>query len=156
MVCWRKQLSTCFSYKVWQRTLTSSRILLNLRYARSLQSDKENDVMAYLTRQNLQIFYLILSNWIMSLIWRVFFKQILGGENGPLWKDYFEGGATWAFDVGSQSMTCPIIVEDLDRPRQMLVEVMVVFYYLFLMTWFFTRYTCNCDNLVVAADALRR
>jgi len=49
-------------------------------------------------------------------------KQILGGENGPL-KDYFEGGATWAFDVGSQSMTCPIIVEDLDRPRQMLVEV---------------------------------
>jgi hypothetical protein len=51
------------------------------------------------------------------------FKQILGGENGPLWKDYFEGGATWAFNVGSQSMTCPIIVEDLDRPRQMLVEV---------------------------------
>lgn len=51
------------------------------------------------------------------------FKQILGGDNGPLWKDYFEGGATWAFDVGSQSMTCPIIVEDLDRPRQMLVEV---------------------------------
>ena len=49
-------------------------------------------------------------------------KQILGGENGPL-KDYFEGGATWAFDVGSQSMTCPIIVEDLERPRQMLVEV---------------------------------
>jgi hypothetical protein len=48
-------------------------------------------------------------------------KQILG-DNGPL-KDYFEGGATWAFDVGSQSMTCPIIVEDLDRPRQMLVEV---------------------------------
>lgn len=42
-----------------------------------------------------------------------------------MWKDYFEGGATWAFDVGSQSMTCPIIVEDLDRPRQMLVEVMV-------------------------------
>ena len=49
-------------------------------------------------------------------------KQILGGENGPL-EDYFEGGATWAFDVGSQSMTCPIIVEDLERPRQMLVEV---------------------------------
>lgn len=49
--------------------------------------------------------------------------KILGGENGPLWKDYFEGGATWAFNVGSQSMTCPIIVEDLDRPRQMLVEM---------------------------------
>ncbi|AQK39365.1 Putative HLH DNA-binding domain superfamily protein [Zea mays] len=50
-------------------------------------------------------------------------SKILGGENGPL-KDYFEGGATWAFDVGSQSMTCPIIVEDLDRPRQMLVEML--------------------------------
>uniref|UniRef100_A0A804MK24 BHLH domain-containing protein n=2 Tax=Zea mays TaxID=4577 RepID=A0A804MK24_MAIZE len=51
-------------------------------------------------------------------------SKILGSENGPLWKDYFEGGATWAFDVGSQSMTCPIIVEDLDRPRQMLVEML--------------------------------
>ncbi|KAJ1274413.1 hypothetical protein BS78_05G059800 [Paspalum vaginatum] len=51
-------------------------------------------------------------------------SKILGGEDGPLWKDYFEGGATWAFDVGSQSMTCPIIVEDLDRPRQMLVEML--------------------------------
>jgi hypothetical protein len=54
------------------------------------------------------------------------FLQILGSENGPIWKDYFEGGATWAFDVGSQSMTCPIVVEDLDRPRQMLVEVMIL------------------------------
>ncbi|WVZ54337.1 hypothetical protein U9M48_005148 [Paspalum notatum var. saurae] len=51
-------------------------------------------------------------------------SKILGGEDGPLWKDYFEGGATWALDVGSQSMTCPIIVEDLDRPRQMLVEML--------------------------------
>ncbi|XP_006662753.2 transcription factor LHW-like [Oryza brachyantha] len=50
-------------------------------------------------------------------------SKILGSENGPVWKDYFEGGATWAFDVGSQSMTCPIIVEDLDRPHQMLVEM---------------------------------
>jgi hypothetical protein len=50
-------------------------------------------------------------------------SKILGGENGPL-KDCFEGGATWAFDVGSQSMTCPIIVEDLERPRQMLVELL--------------------------------
>lgn len=38
-------------------------------------------------------------------------------------KDNFEGGATWAFEVGSQSMVCPIIVEDLNPPRQMLVEV---------------------------------
>ncbi|KAL6906114.1 hypothetical protein ACP4OV_003715 [Aristida adscensionis] len=50
-------------------------------------------------------------------------SKILGTENAPI-KDCFEGGATWAFDVGSQSMTCPIIVEDLDRPRQMLVEML--------------------------------
>ncbi|KAL5763669.1 hypothetical protein ACOSP7_016022 [Xanthoceras sorbifolium] len=36
----------------------------------------------------------------------------------------FEGGATWAFEVGSQSMVCPIIVEDLNPPRQMLVEML--------------------------------
>jgi hypothetical protein len=40
-----------------------------------------------------------------------------------LLKDNFEGGATWAYEVGSQSMVCPIIVEDLNHPRQMLVEV---------------------------------
>lgn len=38
-------------------------------------------------------------------------------------KENFEGGATWAFEVGSQSMICPIVVEDLNHPRQMLVEV---------------------------------
>ena len=43
-----------------------------------------------------------------------------------LLKDNFEGGATWAFEVGSQSMTCPIIVEDLNPPRQMLVEVTIL------------------------------
>lgn len=49
--------------------------------------------------------------------------QILSKEGGLLLKDNFEGGATWAYEVGSQSMVCPIIVEDLNHPRQMLVEV---------------------------------
>lgn len=40
-------------------------------------------------------------------------------------KDNYEGGATWAYEVGSQSMVCPIIVEDLNQPRQMLVEVIM-------------------------------
>lgn len=44
-------------------------------------------------------------------------------EGGLQLKDNSEGGATWAYEVGSQSMVCPIIVEDLDSPRQMLVEV---------------------------------
>ncbi|XVF05079.1 hypothetical protein REPUB_Repub05bG0140300 [Reevesia pubescens] len=39
-------------------------------------------------------------------------------------KENFEGGATWAFEVGSQSMICPIVVEDLNPPRQMLVEML--------------------------------
>ncbi|KAK8336374.1 hypothetical protein V6Z12_A09G116300 [Gossypium hirsutum] len=39
-------------------------------------------------------------------------------------KENFEGGATWAFEVGSQSMLCPIVVEDLNRPCQMLVEML--------------------------------
>lgn len=53
--------------------------------------------------------------------------QISSKEGGLLLKDNYEGGATWAFEVGTQSMTCPIIVEDLSSPRQMLVEV----YYLY-------------------------
>ncbi|CAI9271105.1 unnamed protein product [Lactuca saligna] len=45
------------------------------------------------------------------------------GQGGVLLRDNFEGGATWAYEVGSQSMVCPIIVEDLNSPRQMLVEM---------------------------------
>jgi hypothetical protein len=43
-------------------------------------------------------------------------------------KDNFVGGATWAYEVGSQSMVCPIRVEDLNPPRQMLVEVILMLY----------------------------
>ncbi|KAM7256495.1 hypothetical protein ACFE04_012236 [Oxalis oulophora] len=51
-------------------------------------------------------------------------SKIISEEGGLLLKDNFEGGATWAFEVGSQSMVCPIIVEDLNPPRQMLVEML--------------------------------
>ncbi|KAL7154152.1 hypothetical protein ABFS83_04G216200 [Erythranthe nasuta] len=50
--------------------------------------------------------------------------QIISKDGGLLLKDNFEGGATWAYEVGSQSMVCPIIVEDLNQPRQMLVEML--------------------------------
>jgi len=50
--------------------------------------------------------------------------KFIDKEGGILLKEKFEGGATWAFQVGSQSMTCPIIVEDLNPPRQMLVEML--------------------------------
>ncbi|XP_068659696.1 transcription factor LHW-like [Aristolochia californica] len=51
-------------------------------------------------------------------------SKIISKEGGLLLKDNFEGGATWAFEVGSQSMVCPIIVENLNGPRQMLVEML--------------------------------
>ncbi|POO01350.1 MYC/MYB transcription factor [Trema orientale] len=51
-------------------------------------------------------------------------SKIINKEGGLLLKENFEGGATWAFEVGSQSMVCPIIVEDLNAPRQMLVEML--------------------------------
>ncbi|XP_022883853.1 transcription factor LHW-like isoform X2 [Olea europaea var. sylvestris] len=50
--------------------------------------------------------------------------QIVSKDGGLLSKDNFEGGATWAYEVGSQAMVCPIIVEDLNQPRQMLVEML--------------------------------
>ncbi|KAE9616777.1 putative transcription factor bHLH family [Lupinus albus] len=50
-------------------------------------------------------------------------SKIISKEGGLLLKDNFEGGATWAYEVASQSMVCPIIVEDLSPPGQMLVEM---------------------------------
>lgn len=58
--------------------------------------------------------------------------KIVNKEGGILLKDNFEGGATWAFEVGNQSMVCPIIVEDLNPPRQMLVEMLCEEHGLFL------------------------
>ncbi|KAL3530316.1 hypothetical protein ACH5RR_009638 [Cinchona calisaya] len=51
-------------------------------------------------------------------------SKIISKEGGLLIKDNYDGGATWAYEVGSQSMVCPIIVEDLNQPRQMLVEML--------------------------------
>lgn len=52
--------------------------------------------------------------------------QIIGKESGVVLKDASSGsgtGATWAFEVEGQTMVCPILVEDLNPPGQMLVEV---------------------------------
>ncbi|XP_064942486.1 transcription factor LHW isoform X1 [Musa acuminata AAA Group] len=50
--------------------------------------------------------------------------KISNKEGGLLLKDNFDGGATWAFEVGTQPTICPIVVEDLNPPRQMLVEML--------------------------------
>ncbi|XP_054825606.1 transcription factor LHW [Prosopis cineraria] len=34
------------------------------------------------------------------------------------------GGVTWAFEVAGQTMACPIIVEDMSQPGQMLIEML--------------------------------
>ncbi|RWW33378.1 hypothetical protein BHE74_00012770 [Ensete ventricosum] len=52
--------------------------------------------------------------------------KIIGEESGVVLKDNsgaVGGGATWAYEVAGQTMVCPIIVEDLTPPGQMLVEV---------------------------------
>lgn len=49
-----------------------------------------------------------------------------GSASGVISKDSSSGnggGATRAFEVGDQTMVCPIIVEDLNPPGQMLVKV---------------------------------
>ncbi|XP_031262775.1 transcription factor bHLH157-like [Pistacia vera] len=55
--------------------------------------------------------------------------KLIGKEKGVVLKDNMPshnggGGATWAFEVGGQTMVCPIIVEDLSPPGQMLIEML--------------------------------
>ena len=54
--------------------------------------------------------------WLLDL-------QFANKDGGLLLKDEFQGSATWAFELGSQSLVCPIVVEDLTPPRQLLIEV---------------------------------
>ncbi|GAB2285609.1 hypothetical protein Dimus_020052 [Dionaea muscipula] len=51
-------------------------------------------------------------------------SKMINEDGELLLKGNSEGGATWAYEVGSHSMVCPIIVEDLNPPRQLLVEMM--------------------------------
>lgn len=56
--------------------------------------------------------------------------KLIGQENGVVLRDNFvsngggSGGATWAFEVGAQTLVCPIIVEDINPPGQMLIEML--------------------------------
>ncbi|CAA3010832.1 transcription factor LHW isoform X1 [Olea europaea subsp. europaea] len=51
-------------------------------------------------------------------------SKVINKDGGLLLRENLEGGATWAYEVGSQSMVCPIKVEDLNQPRQMLVKML--------------------------------
>eukprot|EP01018_Ginkgo_biloba_P032157 Gb_21142 [translate_table: standard] len=50
--------------------------------------------------------------------------KVLEKEDSLIAKDNLEGGASWALELGGQTIGCPIIVENLNQPRQMLVEMM--------------------------------
>ncbi|XP_074583580.1 uncharacterized protein LOC141839675 [Curcuma longa] len=54
--------------------------------------------------------------------------KIISEESGVVLKDnsgsVSGAGATWAYEVAGQTMVCPIIVEDLTPPGQMLVEML--------------------------------
>ncbi|PON73580.1 MYC/MYB transcription factor [Parasponia andersonii] len=54
--------------------------------------------------------------------------KLISKDNGVVLRDNSisngAGGVTWAFEVGGQSMVCPIIVEDLSPPGQMLIEML--------------------------------
>ncbi|KAL9266354.1 Transcription factor LHW-like protein [Drosera capensis] len=51
-------------------------------------------------------------------------SKMINEDGGLFLKNKYEGGATWAFEVGTQSMLCPIIVEDLNPPRELLIEML--------------------------------
>ncbi|KAH9698802.1 hypothetical protein KPL71_024138 [Citrus sinensis] len=55
--------------------------------------------------------------------------QIIKKEGGLLLKDNSEGGETCAFEVGSQSMVCPVAVEDLNSPRPLLVKLVTSLFF---------------------------
>ncbi|XP_073052121.1 transcription factor bHLH157-like [Primulina eburnea] len=54
-------------------------------------------------------------------------KKIDKPKSGVVSKDNFDncggGGITWACEVGEQMMVCPLKVEDLSNPGQMLIEI---------------------------------
>ncbi|KZV53269.1 hypothetical protein F511_07563 [Dorcoceras hygrometricum] len=53
-------------------------------------------------------------------------KQIDKSKSAAVPKDNFNnygGGVTWACEVGEQMMVCPLKVEDLSTPGQMLIEI---------------------------------
>ncbi|KAG2568087.1 hypothetical protein PVAP13_7NG291200 [Panicum virgatum] len=54
--------------------------------------------------------------------------KLIDKESGVVLKDNPDGckngGATWAYEVAGKTMVCPIIIEDLSPPGQMLIEML--------------------------------
>lgn len=58
-------------------------------------------------------------------------KIKVDGHNRP-GTEVHKNGASWAYEMGGQPQVCPLIVENLDQPGQMLVEMLCKEYGLFL------------------------
>lgn len=50
--------------------------------------------------------------------------KVLDKDGGFLSKGNLESGASWALELGGQTMGCPIIVENMSQPRQLLIEML--------------------------------
>jgi len=49
---------------------------------------------------------------------------VLDKDGSFLSKGNLESGASWAVELGGQTMGCPIIVENMNQPRQLLIEML--------------------------------
>lgn len=50
--------------------------------------------------------------------------KVLDKDGSFLSKGNLESGASWAVELGGQTMGCPIIVENMNQPRQLLIEML--------------------------------
>lgn len=90
------------------------------------------------------------------------FYQMIGDESGVVLKDNSGGGAggggaTWAYEVAGQTMVCPILVEDLNPPGQMLVEVKTRTLSYNTYSYYYNNIYLKYNSLsTLLTDALRR
>ncbi|MQM14901.1 hypothetical protein Taro_047842 [Colocasia esculenta] len=59
-------------------------------------------------------------------------SKVDGEKRKPTEPAVHQKGASWAYDLGSQTEVCPIVVENLEQPGHMLVEMLCNEYGLFL------------------------
>lgn len=92
-----------------ERTIKHMLFLQNVsKHADKLKQTGESKVTRII------IFWRLSSILVLSILFFVCCYKITKDEGG---------GATWAFEVGSKSLVCPIVVEDLKPPRIFQIEV---------------------------------
>lgn len=69
-----------------------------------------------------------------------------------------QSGTSWAFELGNEQQICPIVIEDLERPGHMLIEVYFVDIYVCVellcsTEWAFSHVFC-CQYGSISGDTL--